>query len=54
MNRQAQFGFFRLNGLSLVLLVLFLAFWVGQLLTGSRASNQERIEQGVAPEAMAV
>ena len=52
MGKQAQMGFFRRNGLSLVLLLLFLAFLAGQVLTGFRASNEERAEQGLAAETM--
>ena len=52
MGKQAQIGFFRRNGLSLVLLLLFLAFLAGQVLTGFRASNEERAEQGLAAETM--
>ncbi len=52
MSNQAQVGFFRRNGLSLVLLLLFLAFLAGQVLTGFHASNEERAEQGLAAETM--
>lgn len=54
MSRQARAGFFKQNGLSLVLLLLFLAFLAGQVLTGFQASNEERAEQGLAAESMSV
>ena len=38
--------FFRNNGLSLVLLLLFVLFWVGQALTGFREHNSEQREHG--------
>lgn len=45
--------FCRQNGLSLVLLGLFLAFLAGQIATGFHASNAERRAQGRPPEPMA-
>jgi hypothetical protein len=41
--------FFRDNGLSLVLLAVFLLTWVGQLLTGQHDHNHEREELGKPP-----
>ncbi len=41
--------FFRDNGLSLVLLGMFLLSWAGQLVTGHRDHNQERRELGKPP-----
>ena len=38
--------YFRNNGLSLVLLLLFVLFWVGQALTGFREHNGEQREHG--------
>lgn len=39
--------FFRENGLSIVLLVFFLAFWLfGQAVAGHRESNKERVKHG--------
>ncbi|MGR4875880.1 DUF6766 family protein [Pseudoxanthomonas sp. LARHCG66] len=38
---------FHRNGLSLVLLALFLGFWVAQVITGHAAYNQERLDQGL-------
>ncbi len=43
-------AFLRRNGLSLVLLVLFLVFLAGQAATGFQASNQERVEHALPPE----
>lgn len=42
-------GFFRNNGLSICLVVLFLGFWFGQAVTGYRVSNDELRLHG-APE----
>ncbi len=43
----------RENGLSLSLLVLFLATWIfGQAITGHRQSNEERLEHGLPAETM--
>ncbi len=39
----------RENGLSLVLLALFLSTFVGHVLTGHRHENDERVERGEAP-----
>ncbi|OYW30763.1 MAG: hypothetical protein B7Z47_03190 [Chthoniobacter sp. 12-60-6] len=45
--------FFRENGLSLVLLALFLITWLfGQAIAGHRESNNERMEHGQAPETL--
>ncbi len=38
------------NGLSLVLLALFLAFWVGQSVTGHRQYSDEQREHGEATQ----
>src|SRR5688500_8606468 len=38
--------FLRNNGLSLVLVLLFLLFWIGQTLTGLREHNNEQREHG--------
>ncbi len=54
MTRNARSpSFLQRNGLSLVLLALFLVFLVGQVLTGMEVSNAERIEQGLLPESLA-
>ncbi len=54
MTRNARSpSFLQRNGLSLVLLLLFLVFLVGQVLTGMEVSNAERIEQGLLPESLA-
>ncbi|HYF35168.1 MAG TPA: DUF6766 family protein, partial [Prosthecobacter sp.] len=46
-------SFFRNNGLSLVLFGLFFATLAfGQLLTGHRESNRERIAEGQGPETL--
>ena len=45
-------NFIRANGLSLVLLALFLMFLVGQAWSGFLANNQELLEAGRAPEAL--
>ena len=43
----------RENGLSLVLLLLFLASWIcGQALTGHQESNKDRVEHGLAAESL--
>lgn len=52
MGKQTRAGFFRRNGLSVVLFLLFLGFLAGQVLTGFQASNEERTEQGLAGEPM--
>lgn len=44
-------GFFRRNGLSLVLLSLFLASLAGQIASGFSVLNEERIERGQLPVA---
>lgn len=44
--------FWRENGLSIVLLSLFAAFWVGQALTGWRHEIDERRQHGEAPVAL--
>ena len=41
--------FFRNNGLSIVVLTLFLAFWFGQLLAGRAVYNHERGQNGESP-----
>nr|WP_298723342.1 DUF6766 family protein [uncultured Steroidobacter sp.] len=41
--------FWRDNGLSLVLFALFLAFWLGQALTGWRDEVQDRRDHGATP-----
>ena len=44
---------FRENGLSLVLLLFFLCFWLfGQALTGHRESNKDRLEHGLPAETL--
>ncbi len=43
-------SFLKRNGLSVVLLVLFLAFLGGQVWAGLRVSNQERIGRGLPPQ----
>lgn len=43
-------GIWRRNGLSIVLLGLFLAFLVGQVLTGHRVHDGERLAAGLPPE----
>src|SRR6218665_3942338 len=45
----AEYSFWKRNGLSLVLAALFLAFWVGQILTGQAAFNEERVMDGLPP-----
>ncbi|MCD9033888.1 hypothetical protein LDO32_19445 [Luteimonas sp. Y-2-2-4F] len=45
-------SFWRRNGLSIVLLALFLAALAGQLLTGHRTANAERLQEGRPPEAL--
>ncbi|MNM35808.1 hypothetical protein D3C81_465090 [compost metagenome] len=50
MSGHARPGFFKRNGLSLTLLFLFCVFLGGQLVTGFHANNEERAEQGRAPE----
>jgi hypothetical protein len=42
--------FLRENGLSLVLVVLFLGTWVGQAVAGHRSYNQEQVDHGQATE----
>ncbi|SDY56626.1 hypothetical protein SAMN04487939_103218 [Lysobacter sp. yr284] len=42
-------SFWRRNGLSLVLSAIFLAFLVGQVLTGQAAWNEEIVREGQAP-----
>ncbi|ABC83273.1 DUF6766 family protein [Anaeromyxobacter dehalogenans] len=42
--------FWKDNSLSIVLLALFLAFWVGQALTGWRQAGEERREHGAPAE----
>src|SRR5688500_13819128 len=44
--------FLRNNGLSLVLVLLFLLFWIGQTLTGLREHNNEQREHGESPVSM--
>lgn len=44
--------FFRDNGLSLVLVGLFLFTWAGQLFTGFRDNNNEREQHGQPPETL--
>lgn len=44
--------FFRNCGLSIVLLSLFLAFWVGQAIVGRLEYNDEREDRGMPPLAM--
>jgi hypothetical protein len=43
---------FRNNGLSLVLLLLFLAFWTGQTLVGRQEYNEDRETRGLPPVAL--
>jgi len=43
-------SFLARNGLSIVLLVLFLLFLGGQILTGHAVNNEERVAQGLAAE----
>ncbi|MCR6686382.1 DUF6766 family protein [Pseudoxanthomonas sp.] len=45
----AEYSFCKRNGLSLVLAALFLAFWIGQILTGQAAFNAERVMDGLPP-----
>lgn len=45
-------AFLKRNGLSVVLLVLFLTFLGGQVWTGLRTSNQERAGHGLRPESI--
>jgi hypothetical protein len=40
------------NGLSIVLVGLFLVFWLGQTLTGHRHYNEEQLEHGEPPVAL--
>jgi hypothetical protein len=47
-------SFLRANGLSLTLLALLLVSLAGQVFTGHATYNQERIEKGDAPVALAV
>jgi hypothetical protein len=47
-------GFFRANGLSLVLIAVFLGTLGGQLLTGHASYNEERIEEGAMPLPLSV
>ncbi len=47
-------GFFRANGLSLVLIAIFLGTLAGQLLTGHASYNEERIEEGAMPQPLSV
>jgi hypothetical protein len=47
-------GFFRANGLSLVLIAIFLATLLGQLLTGHATYNEERVEEGAMPLSLPV
>jgi hypothetical protein len=42
-------SFFRNNGLSLVLIGLFLTFWVGQTIVGRLDYNEEREERRMPP-----
>jgi hypothetical protein len=44
--------FFRENGLSLVLLALFVGTWVGQAVTGHRSYNEEQQQHGQPPESL--
>ena len=44
--------FLRNNGLSLVLLLLFILFWIGQTLAGFRFHNDERRAHGESPVSM--
>ena len=44
--------FLRNNGLSLVLVLLFVLFWIGQTLTGLREHNNEQREHGESPASM--
>ena len=53
MPQPRRSSFFRDNGLSLVLAALFLAFLVGQFLTGHAVSNEERLMDGLAAESLA-
>ncbi|KAF1697907.1 hypothetical protein CSC62_08225 [Pseudoxanthomonas jiangsuensis] len=48
----AEYSFWKRNGLSLVLAALFLAFWIGQILTGQAAFNEERAMDGLPPLAL--
>jgi hypothetical protein len=45
-------SFFRNNGLSIVLIALFLVFWVAQAFTGRLQYNEEREERGEPPVSM--
>mgnify|MGYP001156588296 CR=1 FL=1 len=45
-------SFLKRNGLSVVLLALFLVFLGGQVWTGLRTNNQERAEHGLPPQSI--
>lgn len=53
MSNTQRDGFLASNSLSLVLLLLFLAFLVGQVLTGYAVNNEERLAQGLLAEPIA-
>ncbi|MFL5349336.1 MAG: DUF6766 family protein [Hyalangium sp.] len=44
--------FFHENGLSIVMLSLFLVCWVGQILTGLHSRNEDRREHGQPPQGL--
>ena len=41
--------FFRNNGLSIVFFILFISSLVGQIFTGWKEHNKDRVDDGVAP-----
>ena len=50
---QPSYSFWKRNGLSLVLVALFLAFLLAQVLTGWAVDNEARMQDGQAPLALA-
>jgi hypothetical protein len=53
MSNDQQWSVWRRNGLSLVLVVLFLAFLLAQVATGHAVSNEERLLDGLPAEDLA-
>lgn len=53
MSATRGYGFLKRNGLSIVLLLLFLGFLIGQTVTGHIVSNEERLTLGLSAEPLA-